>query len=45
MLNVCVGDVMEVCVFRHAYVCLCLVCILWKSSILHDLQFVNPGRG
>ena len=21
------------------------VCILWQSSILHDLQFVNAGRG
>ena len=32
--------VWEVGVFRHAdVVCLCLVCIL------HDLQFVNAGRG
>ena len=32
--------------FRHAdVVCLCLVCILWQFSILHDLQFVNAGRG
>ena len=30
----------------YAYVvCLCLVCILWQFSILHDLQFVNAGRG
>ena len=35
-------------VFRHAnVVCLCHVCILWQSSmlVLHDLQFVNAGRG
>ena len=32
--------------FRLAdVVCLCLVCILWQFSILHDLQFVNVGRG
>ena len=34
--------------FRHAdVVCLCLVCIVWQFSmrILHDLQFVNAGRG
>ena len=24
---------------------LCLVCILWQFSILHDLQLVNVGRG
>ena len=34
---------MSVC---HAeVVCLCLVCILWQFSILHDLQFVNAGLG
>ena len=28
--------------FRHAdVVCLCLVCILWQFSMLHDLQIVN----
>ena len=35
-------------VFRHAdVVCLCLVCILWQfsSCVLHDMQFVNAGRG
>ena len=26
-------------------VCLCLVCILWQLSMLHDFQFVNAGRG
>ena len=45
MLYVCVRDVMDV-VFRHAdVVCLCTVCILWQFSRLHDLQFVNAGRG
>ena len=24
---------------------LCFVCILWQVSMLHDLQFVNAGRG
>ena len=29
---------------RHAdAVCLCLVCILWQFSMLHDLEFVNAG--
>ena len=40
--------VWDVLVFRHAdVVCLCLVCILWQCSrcVLHDLQFVNAGRG
>ena len=33
-------------VFCHAIVVwLCLVCILWQFSMLHDLQFVNAGRG
>ena len=35
-------------VFRHAYVvCLCLVCILWQSSMLrlYELQFINAGLG
>ena len=27
-------------VFRHADV-VCLVCILWQFSMLHDLQFVK----
>ena len=36
----------EVGVFRHVdVVYLCLVCILCQFSILHDLQFVNVGRG
>ena len=36
----------SVSVFRHAdVVCLCLVCILWQFSMLHDMQFVNAGRG
>ena len=36
----------EVCVFHHAdVICMCLVCILWQFSMLHDLQFVNAGRG
>ena len=26
-------------------VCLCLVCILWQFSILHDFPFANAGRG
>ena len=41
----CMGSVS---VFRHAdVVCLCLVCIMWQFSMLqlHDLQFVNAGRG
>ena len=34
------GSIWEVSVFRHADVaCLCLVCIM------HDMQFVNDGRG
>ena len=38
--------VWEVLVFRHAdVICLCLVCIMWKLSMLHDLQFVNAGLG
>ena len=38
--------VWEVCMFCHAdVVCLCVVCILWQFSMLHDLQFVNAGRG
>ena len=38
--------VWEVCVFRHAdTVGLCPVCILWQFLILHDLQFLNAGRG
>ena len=54
MLYVCVRCVMDVvfsilygkCECRHAdVVCLCLVCILWQFSMLHDLQFVNAGRG
>ena len=38
---------MEVGVFRHVYVvCLCLVCILWQFSMLHDLKLlINAGRG
>ena len=32
--------------FRHAdVVCLCLVCIMWLFSMLHDFQFANAGRG
>ena len=31
--------------FRHADVCLCLVCILWQFSMLHDLWFINSSRG
>ena len=32
--------------FRHADVVgVCLVCILGQFSMLHDLQFVNAGRG
>ena len=31
--------------FRHVdVVCLCLVSIMWQFS-MHDLQFVNAGRG
>ena len=31
--------------FRHAdVVCLCLVCILWQFSMLHDFQFVNNNN-
>ena len=38
--------VWEVGVFRHAVVVgWCLVRILWKFSMLHDLQCVNAGRG
>ena len=37
--------VWEVWVFCSSCRCLCLVCILWQFSILHDLQFVNVGRG
>ena len=25
--------------------CCMFVCILWQFSMLHDLQFVNAGRG
>ena len=33
----CCAPVWEVRVFRHAdVVCLCLVCILWKFSMLHS---------
>ena len=32
--------------FRHADVVgWCLVRILWQFSMLHDLQFINAGRG
>ena len=24
---------------------MCLLCILWQFLILHNLQFVNAGRG
>ena len=38
--------VWDVRVFCHAYVvCFCLVCIPWQCYILHDLLFVNAGRG
>ena len=38
--------VWEVCVFRHAYVvCLCASCGSSQWCVLHDLQFVNVGRG
>ena len=32
-------------VFRHADVCLCATCGSSQCCILHDLQFVNAGRG
>ena len=33
-------------VFRHAYVvCLCASCGSSQCCVLHDLQFVNAGRG
>ena len=32
------------CFVMHV-VCLCLVCIMWQFSLLHDLQFVDAGRG
>ena len=35
-----------VCVFRHAdVVCLCASCGSSQCCVLHDLQFVNAGRG
>ena len=38
--------VWDVCVFRHADVCfLCASCGSSQCCVLHDLQFVNPGRG
>ena len=46
--------VFSVCIVTHGavggkYECfvmqMCLVCILWLFSILHELQFVNAGRG
>ena len=56
MLCVCVGDVMDVvfsvCIVRRGAVGarvwgVRLVCILGSSQccVLHDLQFVNAGRG
>ena len=47
VFSICiVTRVWEVWMFRHAeVVCLCLMCILWQYSILHDLQFVNAVRG
>ena len=38
--------VLEVCVFRQAdLVCLCVSCGSPQCCVLHDLQFVNAGRG
>ena len=48
MLCVCVGDVMDVvfsvCIVR-CVVCLCPSCGSSQCCVLHDLQFVNAGRG
>ena len=47
----CSARVWEVCVFRHADVCLCLVCILWQFSMLRScmtcslLMLVEDARG
>ena len=38
----------SVSVFFHAYIVFCILCSYCGSSqccILHDLQFVNTGRG
>ena len=50
MLCVCVGDVMDVvfsvCIVRRLHVCvLCASCGSSQRCVLHDLQFVNAGRG
>ena len=50
MLCVCVGDVMDVvfsvCIVRRGAVCvLCASCSSSQCCVLHDLQFVNAGRG
>ena len=39
------AGIWEMCVLRHADVVLCASCGSSQCCVLHNLQFVNAGRG